>query len=462
METCAINMNCVQSYTMGTDINIDEQLLSSRGGVNINNLSSILNVANEENEINVVNHSPYCTIENAHLALNATKNGLKLLSLNAQSILAKFSSIEALIHALCEKDAEPDIFCIQESWLSDNADLSLIQLENYKCISQDYKCSAHGGLIIYIKSKYKFDKIEYNINSNIWEGLFMEITGDSLANKVIVGNIYKPPRNNNDNNNIQQFINEITPILQSYDSRKNDIMLAGDYNINLLKINERQLFADFLELMMTHSFFPKITLPTRFSMHSCSLLDNIFCKLSPNTIKTSSGIIHTGISDHFPYFVCIENPSPSKRNTTKLVPKKYNVEKARQAFLLDLESQDIYGMLNTNIDCNPNDNYAIFAKIMEETREKHFPNVLVKFNKHRHKDKKWITYGIINSITYRDKLHLKLTRTPVEDAEYNVHKHNLSVYNVILKKMIREAKMKYYTETFDKYKSDIKKHMENY
>ena len=169
-------------------------------------------------------------------------------------------------------------------------------------------------------------------------------------------------------------------------------------------------------------------------MHSCSLLDNIFCKLSPNTIKTSSGIIHTGISDHFPYFVCIENPSPSKLNTTKLVPKKYNVEKARQAFLLDLESQDIYGMLNTNIDCNPNDNYAIFAKIMEETREKHFPNVLVKFNKHRHKAKKWITYGIINSITYRDKLHLKLNRTPVEDAEYNVHKHNLSVYNVILKK----------------------------
>ena len=205
--------------------------------------------------------------------------------------------------------------------------------------------------------------------------------------------------------------------------------MAGDYNINLLKIDERELFANFLELMMSHSLFPKITLPTRFSTHSCSLLDNIFCKLSPNTIKTSSGIIYTSISDHFPYFVCIENVLSSKSSKTKFVPKKYNVEKARQAFLNDLESQNIYGKLNTNVDCNPNENYAILAKTLEDTREKYFPNVLVKFNKHRHKDKKWITYGIINSISYRDKLHLRLKRTPANTNEYTVLKHNLSVYN---------------------------------
>ena len=35
-----------------------------------------------------------------------------------------------------------------------------------------------------------------------------------------------------------------------------DILLAGDFNINLLKINEREIFADFLEKITHHSLYP--------------------------------------------------------------------------------------------------------------------------------------------------------------------------------------------------------------
>ena len=440
---------------MSPNQNIDEQLLKHYGGVAMNNLSKILNSTNEENEIDIVNHSPYYSIENVHSALNKT-DSFKMISLNVQSIFAKFSSIEAFLQNLHEKNAEPDVICIQESWLNNNSDLSLIQLDDYNCISQGHRCTVHGGLITYIKKKYKIKKIDYSLESNIWEGLFVELSEDNTSNKVLIGNVYKPPKNNNNNNNVQQFINEITPIIQDYDTKKHDILLAGDFNINLLKIEEREIYANFLELMMSHSFFPKITLPTRFSTHSCSLLDNVFCKLSSNTLSTSAGIIHTRISDHFPYFVCIENIASLKKCKTKFVPKKYDIESAKQAFLNDLISQDICEKLNKDNNCDPNENYMVLSDILEKSHEKYFPKKMVKFNKHRHKDKKWITYGIINSIAYRDKLHLKLKQTPVDSAEYFIIKNNLSVYNVILKKMIREAKIKYYNEIFEKYKHDIK------
>ena len=152
--------------------------------------------------------------------------------------------------------------------------------------------------MIYVHSKYKYVSLEYYTESNIWEGLFKEVSGNTLESNIIIGNIYKPPKNNNNNDNIQQFMNELDPVLTKLDSDNKDILLAGDFNINLLKINERELFADFLEELTHHSFYPKITLPTGFSTHSCSLIDNVFCKLSSNTINTTAGIIFTNISDH--------------------------------------------------------------------------------------------------------------------------------------------------------------------
>ena len=56
----------------------------------------------------------------------------------------------------------------------------------------------------------------------------------------------------------------------------------------------------------------------------------------------------------------------------------------------------------------------------------------------------------------RDKMHLKLTCTPATSNVYSILKHNLGVFNSILKKAIREAKISYYNMMFEKYKYDIK------
>ena len=51
--------------------------------------------------------------------------------------------------------------------------------------------------MMYVHSKYKYVSLDYYTESNIWEGLFVEVSGNSLESNIIIGNIYKPPKNNN-------------------------------------------------------------------------------------------------------------------------------------------------------------------------------------------------------------------------------------------------------------------------
>ena len=80
---------------------------------------------------------------------------------------------------------------------------------------------------------------------------------------------------------------------------------------------------------------------------------------------------------------------------------------------------------------------------------------LDKFNKYKHKISKWITYGILKSIRFRDNLYKKLKLTNPVLREYDILYTNLQTYNKILKRSIREAKQRFLESTFNRYKSDI-------
>lgn len=433
-----------------------EDMLQTYGGCINNNLVNLIDNIDEEDEISLIKQSPYYDLNQIPGVIGESENNFLILSLNAQSINAKISHLQAFVYQLSQSNISADVICIQESWLPDNADTSLVQLDGYTCVSQGHICSSHGGLITYIHSKYKYKNLNIYTPSNIWEGLFLEISGGDLTRSIIVGNIYKPPKNNNNNENIEIFTEEITPVLDSFRNTDKDILLAGDYNINLLKINEREKFTEFLDKMINNSFFPKITLPTRFSTHSCSLLDNIFCKLSANCTETNAGVIHTNISDHLPCFVKLKLIGKKNKQPTRFTKQKIDVSKAMKSFIQDLKSQNIYHKLNPTLESDPNDNYEILSNTVKETKLRHFPTRMVKYNKRRHKNNKWISYGIINSIKSRDIMYLELKRTPVNDGRYLTLKHNLNVFNNILKKAIREAKVDYYNSLFDKYKHDVR------
>ena len=76
---------------------------------------------------------------------------------------------------------------------------------------------------------------------------------------VIICNIYRPPRYLNED--YRQFTDGFATLLTLFDSCNNEILAAGDFKINLLKTNDKEIFSDFYDTVTECSFFLKITLP---------------------------------------------------------------------------------------------------------------------------------------------------------------------------------------------------------
>jgi len=93
----------------------------------------------------------------------------------------------------------------------------------------------------------------------------------------VTGNTYRPPRPSTEFYN--KFINEFTTIISTSPCHQNNIIiLAGDYNINMLKINEQEHCSTFCDMFTSCNLFPQTTLPTRFTTRTGTLIDNLFCK----------------------------------------------------------------------------------------------------------------------------------------------------------------------------------------
>ncbi len=104
-----------------------------------------------------------------------------------------------------------------------------------------------------------------------------------------------------------EFISELSPVLKSLEKNKSEVIVSGDFYIDLLKINNKQAFSDYFDMLTNNSFYPKITLPTRLSNKHGTLIDNIFCKLTETTLDTISGILIKKFADYQPYFTILKN-----------------------------------------------------------------------------------------------------------------------------------------------------------
>ena len=442
-----------------TSVDNDDSILRNLdGGVQPHSLRDVLQLENDEQDeenqvINIIKHSPY--VDDVYQLLESKENCFTVLSSNIDSVRAKFDELTAFVVELRQKGFEFSAICLQECHITDSSDISLIHLENYNCLVQSSTCGKKGGLIIYLHEKYNHTlRTDIFTNTPFWEGQFIDISGDRLTKNITIGNIYRPPRNLSDT--LAEFHEEMKKTLTCLSKINNEILITGDFNINLLQVHEKNIFNDFFETMVSNSFIPMITLPTRFSNKSGTLIDNIFCRISDFTLQSTSGILTKKFSDHQPYFMCLNTILSNKQNP-KFIKCKINSQESVKKVVQELELMNITDKLNLDKNCDPNTNYNLLSKILNEVLNKHMPNKLVRFNKYKHKKHKWVTQGILISIKYRDNLYRRLKKTNHNTAEYTEIKRNLATYNSILKKNIRLAKKKHYDFIFQKYKSNIKK-----
>ena len=112
-----------------------------------------------------------------------------VLSLNIQSLPAKFVEFSDLINDFSSPELSPDVICLQETWkIFDNLTFSL---PNYHSLELNQRQTARGGGVgIYVKKhlSYKILKQYSVFVERIFESLFVEV---SLSNnkKIVIGSI---------------------------------------------------------------------------------------------------------------------------------------------------------------------------------------------------------------------------------------------------------------------------------
>ena len=434
-------------------------LLKNFGGIYSNDLNNLINQPDSTDEYDTSTISQYVTLQNLPKYIPHAADQISVISLNCQSINAKFDQLHAIIHDLeVNHNFKFSVILLQETWLSGkDPDISLYSLPGYQSFALGASCSTKGGLLCYVIESIK-TKVKLKVdNSKFFECIFIELEG-SKSSFVTVGNIYRPPRLNNNDSSIANFIREFSPVMNNIVRSCENTIIAGDFNINLLKVLERDKYAEFLDLMMSAGFLPKITYPTRYAKKSASLIDQIFVRTKiSNTINQSSlsGILYSGISDHFAPFTrfCFKSPSVCPKYV--IIHKKD--ENSMNAFKNAIQSQNLLNKINQSITGDPNHTFEVIQSEINKAKALHLPSKRVRFNKYKHKNKNWITSGIIKSINFRDKLYTKFKSCKTSDPSLSMHKSRYNNFNKILKKTIKEAKSNFYGNEFSKHSDNIKK-----
>ena len=134
---------------------------------------------------------------------------------------------------------------------------------------------------------------------NVSESVFIEITGPTKINFVI-GCIYRhhtPP--------VSEFLEFfLIETLQKITLKNKNCILAGDFNIDLIKYGQTTCVDTFYDLISTHGFRPLILQSTRVGSKSATLIDNI--SINDISCFSTGGNITHSISEHFLQFSQID------------------------------------------------------------------------------------------------------------------------------------------------------------
>ena len=220
------------------------------------------------------------------------------------------------------------------------------------------------------------------------------------------------------------------------------MFLLGDFNIDLLKINDNNAVSNFIDLLSSHLYVPHIVQASRISLNnpnhrlSETLIDNIYSN-ALNFADGISGNLMISISDHLAQFLIIPidiSKHSEKRNWFKRDTKHFDKEN----FILDMF--DINWDEIIEIDKNdPNLSFNAFESKLMELIDKYMPLKKLTKGEIKLKYKPWITKGIRNSIKQREKLYKKYIKAKDHEIKLDYHLRYKTVRNLIVQ-LIRVRK----------------------
>ena len=361
---------------------------------------------------------------------NDAEKCFSMLHFNIRSIQKNYENCIQFLHSLHYPFS---IIGMSETWHT-AATVDLYDLDDYKSVHKYRVNKKGGGVTLYIKNGIEFKvREDLQVFSPEVDALFVELEGlnavSPASGKTIVGIIYRPP-----GTVLSHFNNEMVLLLSKIKFEKKLCFLLGDYNVNLLNHLDHKETSDFVNSLLSYSFYPLITKPTRIVNTSSTLIDNIFCSELLILNRSVNGLLYTDISDHLPIF-CVIKLYEHKKQSDECLYHRPITQRGTQMFKSKIANTNWNDVLEQN---DVQEAYTSFMDSISKAYMDSFP--LRKKNGYHKGDKKpWLTDSLKHCIHVKNKLYLHYVKHPIvfNEMRYKVYKNTL-------RKVLRRAEKEHY------------------
>ena len=378
---------------------------------------------------------------------------ISTFSHNIRSLPGKWNEFSQHIQDINTDKFKFSVICLQEVWnVPEGVDYDLEGYKPFHFTVRDPKrlnSNAGGGVGLWVDDNFEFDPIdEISIfEPHVFESQFIKLK--TAKNKfTIIGNIYRP--NTAPMADIVRFNELLDEILATISNdpvlkKAEDIQIVSDSNIDMLQYQNHTHTRTYIDTLLTHGQLPLITLPTRITATTATVIDHI--STSKKADSYDSGIIISSLSDHLPVFYIkyshVNRASPkefkSRKINSKTIPEFENL----------LQSTD---WTNVTTENRPKEAFQSFFDALGNCVDRAFPETIVKTNQKLNPINPWMTNALMTSRKSKEKLGSKKIRNPTTE--------NISAFknfNRIYNKLVRASKINYYNTKFTEYSTNMRK-----
>ena len=375
----------------------------------------------------------YISISEYNARIGQKNSGLTLLNYNIRSFNRNFSSFISLFEDL---NTTPEILVLSETWLNEN---SLAEVQYFNAYHTYRTDSRSGGVSIYIKD-FLTTRLLANLSfcTSSIEVCTVEVCIENLILFVVA--IYRPH-----SDSVENFISDLCDILNDRQLRNGNVILTGDFNVNLLDNSPTTTM--FINTMRSFYMLPLISQPTRFSPinnSSPSLLDHIWT--NKPIVSSESGIINVDLTDHCPtfYYIPIFTQSRQTLDKVKVVFRLANDE-SNESFSEELASFE----WNVFRESDPDFSIDIFLDKINYLYRKHFP-LKIKHISVRRALNPWMNDKLKKLIEFKSLYFNLMKLGIVSVSENNLFKNKVT-------SLIKKCKVRYYQQKFHNCVSNLRK-----
>ena len=421
---------------------------------------------NEDSHTNSLNENQYYTETEFVNFLDTGKysNGanLTVISLNIASLFSKLSSLKRFINNLSISGNKPDLIIVVETHISEldshgtNGETLKSIIPGYIFFHQGRRVRRGGGVGIFVSRDFKSEARVLGLtekgtgstdeqfeNIAICIPNCIQINGNHSAKDLVIVAVYRQPNSEN----INYFLTYFKRLMQTVNKTKNELLISGDFNLDLLKFESHTPTSRYLDIMTDNGTLPRIVRPTRIKHQSATLIDHIFTRNNCNTLV--SGIIDTelssssGYTDHKLTFTILRANVPRKVENSQVEISYFDLlgHKDRRQGLTT------HDWSTTLAEQNPDKIYDNLITAYDHHYHINITRKVVSRNSKRFKREPWMTAEILADIRRRDRL-VKLNH---RRADYR------KLRNEIVSK-IRKAERTYLRQQVQASMGDIKRH----